>query len=84
MYNFDNENQRGLGYKLYFDERSYDCVYICLNVEKINKNKVKKKSVPHPNVKKKTVYIFNFLLLFNYLHCPVSLPTKDDADQHIK
>lgn len=29
---FDNENQRGLGCKFYFDEKSYDCVYICLNV----------------------------------------------------
>lgn len=39
MYYFHNENQRGLGCKFYFNEKSYDCVYMpyCSTNKKIKK-----------------------------------------------
>lgn len=36
---FDHGNQRGHSCKFYFDEESYDCIHLCLNIQQIKKTK---------------------------------------------
>lgn len=46
---FDHGNQRGHSCKFYFDEESYDCIHLCLNIQQIIIIKKKKQQTLNPS-----------------------------------